>query len=282
MSDHASEPHARGPFRRLLNALLTPMERTGEATIRAARWTVDLAGALAAVALAAARPTSWPRTVRREMVRQCYFTGVRALPFTLLIAALTGVATATQLLVWLEVAGQQDYVGRLLVLVLMREIAPLLVNLIVLGRSGTAMTGEVAVLKATRAVRLLDAQGIDPFDFFVLPRAVATALSAVILTVFFILVSLTAGYACAAALGQTRVGFGRFTDNVITALEPQEALVIVLKALLPGASTAVICCLEGLGAREALTEVPRVLPGAFVLSMTVMFVIHSTLTVLSL
>ncbi|MCK6599103.1 MAG: ABC transporter permease, partial [Bdellovibrionaceae bacterium] len=61
-------------------------------------------------------------------------------------------------------------IGNLLVLVLVREIGPLLTALVVIARSGTAVSTEVGNMRANREIEALESIGINPLSFIVFPR----------------------------------------------------------------------------------------------------------------
>jgi osmotically-inducible protein OsmY len=79
-----------------------------------------------------------------------------------------------QLAFWVGEAGQSQLLGPLLVAVVARELGPVLINLIVIVRSDSAMTTELGILKINGEVRALEAQGSDPFLQLVMPRVLGT------------------------------------------------------------------------------------------------------------
>lgn len=243
------------------------LERIGERLIAGVLQACDVAGALVALVVAAPRPSSWPVTTRREFSRQCYYTGVKALGITSGIAVLVGLAAVMQGLLWLQLAGQSGIIGSFLALVVVREVAPLLACFIVLGRSGIAVAAESSVLKASGTVRGLEAMGIDPLIFIVLPRVASAVVSVLALSVLFAAVALASGYSAAALTGLARVGPLDLLRSVAEAMHPSQMVAFVAKAVIPSAVAFTICLLEGLRVRATLTEVPRVLPRAFVRSL---------------
>ena len=86
--------------------------------------------------------------------------------------------------------------------VVARELGPVLINLVVIVRSGSAMTTELGVLKINGEVRALEAQGSDPFLHLVMPRVLGMAVSTFCLTIVFILVAFASGYLFAAWMGK--------------------------------------------------------------------------------
>ena len=68
--------------------------------------------------------------------------------------------------------GAFDLIGRLIVIVIVRELGPILTALAVVGRSGTAITAELATNTVLKEVRALEEMGIDPYRYLVLPRLI--------------------------------------------------------------------------------------------------------------
>jgi len=110
---------------------------TGQWTIHQLRGLIQLISVAVAVIWQSLQPLTWRRTVRAEFFQQCYLVGLRALPFILITGSLVGLGMVYQAIYWLGVFGQTEFTGPILVLVLVREVAPLFVALTVVGRSGS-------------------------------------------------------------------------------------------------------------------------------------------------
>jgi phospholipid/cholesterol/gamma-HCH transport system permease protein len=141
------------------------------------------------------------RPVRNLLARQVMVVGLEPIGFVCGVAVLAGIAVVVQLAFWTGEAGQSQLLGPLLVAVVARELGPVLINLIVIIRSGSAMTSELGVLKLNGGVRDLEARGNDPFLHLVMPRVLGMAVSTCCLTVVFILVTFASGYVFAAWMG---------------------------------------------------------------------------------
>lgn len=254
-------------------------ERVGGSTIAGAAWTLELIGAIVETLVDSMRPSSWTRTARAELLRQIFFTAVQPLPFITLIALLTGVVLALQGLLWLNVVGQRAFIGQLLVLSLFREMGPLLVGMIVIGRSGLAITGELATMKADGQVLALESQGVDVARSVMLPRCIGLMISSVCLCIWLIAVAVVGGYVAARATGASELPFSAFALRVMEEVGPADAALVLLKGTLPGLATGLICCSVGLSVGASSTEPARALPSAFVRSLVALFVISVTLSV---
>lgn len=256
------------------------LTRLGLSTRR--RWgrLVYVSAVTAMAALLSLRPRSWPRTIRDVFARQVLFTGFEALGFTALIALLVGGSVVLQVQVWLLRVGQSGLIGPLLVTILVRELAPLLANFLVIVRSGSAITTELANMKVQGDVRVLDAQGLDPFLYLVLPRVMGVALSVFGLTVVFAVVSLGFGFLIGQFTGANTGSPALFSRTILEAIQPRDVAAFLAKTLLPGMLTGAICCVEALHIRGAVTEVPQATTRALVRSFAALFIVSALVSVL--
>lgn len=231
-----------------------------------------LAGLLWAVVWKGGRWGTWTPPVRNVFARQVLFTGLEATGFIAGIALLFGVLSVVQAQVWLGKLGQSALIGPVLVTLLMRELGPLLTNFVVIARSGTAITTELANMKVNGEVRALDAMGLDPFVYLVIPRVLGVAASTFCLTVIFSAVSLGGGYVCLWLMEWGELDMVRFFENVIGAVGPADVLTLLAKSILPGMLTGACCCEEGLSVGGAVTEVPIAAGRGVIRSITALFV----------
>ena len=245
--------------------------RTGERTIDAwQRHRHTAAVAFTALCMALS-PRQWTRDVRAVLARQILFTGFDAVTLVASVAVLMGLAIVLQAEVQLRRLGQSALVGPILVAVIIRELGPLLVNFIVIGRSGTAISSELSTMRVSGEIRVLDAQGLDPMVYLVVPRCVGVAVSVFCLTIVFILVSLVSGYVSGLALGADIGLPSVFAGSVAKAVAPADFFNLLAKTLLPGLLTGAICCIGGLSVRGALTEVPQAATRGVVRSVVALF-----------
>src|SRR3954468_15773712 len=108
-------------------------------------------------------PRSWARAARKAFARQVLAIGVEPAGFVCAVAAFVGISVVVQLTFWAGEAGQSQMLGPLLVAVVARELGPVLINLVVIVRSGSAMTTELGVLKISGELRALESRGGDAF-----------------------------------------------------------------------------------------------------------------------
>src|SRR6187549_401534 len=171
---------------------------------------------------ASAAHVSW-----RIAVRQIFFTGVEALPLVSIIAALLGATIVIQAQLLGAVPG--DVLGRMLVAIVLREIAPLVTAIVVAGRSGTAIATELGNMKVNDEILGLSSMGIDPMRFIVMPRILACIVSVLVLTVYFGALAIASGYLVGMLLGG--VGVENMRAGFSNALLPWDLPLFVSKGL---------------------------------------------------
>ncbi|MBU0713789.1 MAG: ABC transporter permease [Verrucomicrobia bacterium] len=253
----------------------------GQHTITRMRETAHLFAVLGSILGQATRLQHWPRTTRAVFARQVLFTGVEALRFVSLVAFLTGISVVVQAQVWLGKAGQSAMLGSVLIAVILREVAPLLVNFIVIGRSGTAIAVELANMKVFGEIKVLEAQGLDTLLYLAIPRALAFALSVFCLTIWFTIVAFVSGYAFGILFGVGATDPVIFMNTILKGLHPADVYNLLAKTLVPGLFTAGICIMEGLSVRYSITEVPQAATRAVVRSIAALFIISAIVSVLT-
>jgi phospholipid/cholesterol/gamma-HCH transport system permease protein len=268
-------------LRRLAAAFGSFVSAVGSRTFHSlGRASYTLAVTLGVLRLAI-KPSTWRRTVRDALARQVLFSAVEAAPFTVVVAFLVGISVVVQAQLWLGRVGQSHLLGPVLVAVVLRELGPLLANIIVIGRSGNAIAAELGHMRLSGEVRVLDAQGLDPLVYLVVPRALATMTAVLCLTVIFIFVCLFSGYWFGWLLGARTGGVFGFLQSVARAIGPWDLFNVVAKSLLPGLLAGVICSTEGLGVADTITDVPKAIARAVQWSVVVLFFISALISLVT-
>jgi phospholipid/cholesterol/gamma-HCH transport system permease protein len=226
-------------------------------------------------------PRYWVRAVRKAFARQVLAIGVEPLWFVGAVAVFVGISVVVQLSFWTGEAGQSQLVGPLLVTVVARELGPVLINLVVIVRNGSAMTTELGVLKINGEVRALEAQGGDPFLQLVMPRVLGTAVSTFCLTTVFIFVAFASGYLFAAWMGKGSRDLLLFADTVSSAVQPKDVFNILAKSVLPALFASASCCIGGLGVGGSVAEIPQATQRALTRSVAGLFVISAAVSLLT-
>jgi phospholipid/cholesterol/gamma-HCH transport system permease protein len=147
-----------------------------------------------------------------------------------------------------------QFLGTVMVTVVVRELGPLLTALIVLSRTGTANVIELGTARALGEVDALEALGIDPIHYLVVPRVVGMALGIFSLTVYLIIGALLSGYLWA-FLQDVPLRPGDYFAQLAGSLRTLDFVTLALKTMFFGAIIAVVTCYHGLAQPLRLEEV---------------------------
>ena len=130
----------------------------------------------------------------RELFRQMVKVGLGSIPVVLLTSLFTGGVMALQTFTVLRRFNAESYVGSLVALSMVRELAAVLSSLIVAGRSGSAMGAELGTMRVTEQIDALEVMATDPVHYLVVPRVWATVLTLPLLVVLADALGILGGY----------------------------------------------------------------------------------------
>ncbi|MEN9352918.1 MAG: hypothetical protein RL318_243 [Fibrobacterota bacterium] len=225
-----------------------------------------------------------PRTTVRQvwdiLVQQVYFTGVETAPIAMMLALLLGGVTIVQAATVMPRFGSGDYLGAVMVLVVLRELAPLFVAFLIAGRSGSALASYLGTMKVGQEIDALESMGIDPVRFLVLPALLGCTVATVCLSLLFSAVAILGGYVVATLIATAipqfvalHLPFGLFMEKMAGALTAVDAIILIVKPMTFGSMIALIACHHGLSVGISPHEVPQGTRKAVVLALvTVVFI----------
>ncbi len=250
--------------------------RVGSRTIQWVSGLTGVAAAVFAVFVVAAGPRRyWSGPVRTVLMRQVLFTGLESTWLIGMVASLLGISIAIQAQLWLGAIGMLDQLGAVMVAVVVREIGPLLTNLIVIARSGSGMATELGGMSVNGEVRLLESLGVDPFVYLVTTRVFAMGVSVFCLSIIFIVMCFVSSYIIGFLIGAVVVTPHQFAYSVFAAVRFNDVFNLAARTILPAMASGVICCREGLRAQHSITEVSQATTRAVVRSMVAVFAISA-------
>jgi phospholipid/cholesterol/gamma-HCH transport system permease protein len=183
-------------------------------------------------------------------------SGSRLMPMFLFMSAALGLAVIGQAVSWFGKLGANSYLGTILVVVVVRELGPLLAALLVLARAGARTAIDLATTRALGEVEALEALGIDPIHYLVVPRVIGMALGVFALTTYFILGVLGFGYLFA-FLNRVPLRPGEYAAQIAGAMSGLDFVLVSIKSCLFGTCIGIITCYQGLAQPLRLEEVSR-------------------------
>jgi phospholipid/cholesterol/gamma-HCH transport system permease protein len=223
-----------------------------------------------------ARNVVRPR-IRHEIAR----AGVALMPMFLFVAFALGFLVIGQTVSALARVGAINYLGSTMVIVVVRELGPLLAAMLVLARVGTAHVIELGTARAMGEVEALEALGIDPVHYLIVPRVIGMAAGIFSLTVYLIIGALASGYLWA-FLQDVPLTPGDYFKQLAEALGWLDFALLALKAVAFGFFIAIVTCYHGLAQPLRLEEVSRVAVRAVTQGVIVCVLIDALFIVLYL
>ncbi|HEX9790279.1 MAG TPA: ABC transporter permease [Kiloniellales bacterium] len=186
----------------------------------------------------------WRQPVRvRAVFAQMMQIGIAAVPITGLLATAIGVMLAVQSLYSLGLFGAESFAHVGIALSLTREFAPLIVGILIAGRSGSALAARISTMSINQEVDALRAIGLNPVRFLVAPALLAMIVMLPCLTMWANMVALTAaGLFVSASLDMT---LAAYTANIMTVLGPGDVLHGLGKSVLFAVLIVIVAALNG-------------------------------------
>ncbi len=212
------------------------------------------------------------------LLRQIMFTGYEALPLILFIALSIGGLIILEGNYILGGFGQSKLVYVILVTVVIRELSSIITALIVIARSGTAISTELGNMVINNEINLLHSFGISPVSYLVVSRFIGVVVAMFLLTIYFNLAAVIGGWLFATIFYP--INFGYFVSQFLYQLSFADIIIFVIKSIVFGTAIALISCYQGLKVSTASTEVPQRTIKASVSSMITVVVFDIIITVL--
>ncbi|MDR0290551.1 MAG: ABC transporter permease [Treponema sp.] len=190
----------------------------------------------------------------RIMVIQIFFTCVQAMGISSLLALGIGAAVNIIGLPILEPISQQQLIYPLLIIIITRELGPLLTAFIVIARSATAIATEIAGMVINHEVEAYIATGVDPIEHLAVPRFLGVTVSVVLLNIYFSAFGLAGSYVIAWIINSLPAGY--YFSNILNSLSIQDIFISIIKSIAFGMIISIVAITEGLSVERARTEVP--------------------------
>ena len=185
-----------------------------------------------------------PHTIRlKATLYHIEQSGAGALPIILLTSFLIGIVIAYQGAAQLEKFGANIFIVEMVTISAVRELAPLLTAIVIAGRSASAYTAQIGVMKITDEVDAMSSMGFSPWNFLVLPRLIALIISVPLLVFFADIVSVFGGMVIATT--RLDVSFVEFIDRIKETVPLKHLIIGLIKAPIFGCIIATIGCFRG-------------------------------------
>ncbi len=213
----------------------------------------------------------------RDVTGHIFHIGATALPITALVGFLIGVVLAYLTSQQLRLFGAEIYIVNILGLSLIRELGPVLAAVLIAGRSGSAITAQIGVMRVTEELDAMRVMGIPQGFRLVMPRAMAMALAMPLITLWTTLAALVGGMLAAdLVLGITP---SYFINNLPRAVMVSNLWLAMGKSVVFGLLIALIGCHYGLRIKPNTESLGQGTTASVVTSITVVILIDALFAV---
>lgn len=213
-----------------------------------------------------------------DLLQQLQATGPSSLPIVSLVSFLVGLIIAYMGAAQLQRFGAQIYMADLVTIGVVREIAALMTGIILSGRIGAAFAAQLGSMQANEEVDALASLGLNPVEHLVLPRVLAMALMAPLLTTYAALVGMLAGLLV--AVGIFQVEPLEYLVRSLQSLSFAHVGIGLLKGTVYAVLVAVAGCRQGMNAGRSAQAVGEATTAAVVQSIVWIVVAASALTMM--
>jgi phospholipid/cholesterol/gamma-HCH transport system permease protein len=191
-----------------------------------------------------ALPVAWRR--RQKVFDQFFEIGNASLLMVCILSFFIGGVIALQTGPVLVERGLASAVGGLVGISMCRELAPVMMSILIAGRIGSAMAAEIGSMRVYQEIDALRTMNINPIYYLVLPRMIAIAIALPLLVVFSILVGWLGGAVVAANNNRIDIGFQAFFVNLREVVQIKDVANGVFKGFCFALVIGVVSCHQGL------------------------------------
>ena len=217
------------------------------------------------------KPFRW-----EEIISHMEFVGNKSVIIIILSGGFTGLALAMQIYLGFKLVNMTALVGPTVGLGVLRELGPVLTGLIVSARAGGAMAARLGTMRVTEQIDALEVMGVDPVQYLVSPRIVATVLVMPLLCAVFDFVAMAGCWAI--CIGLFGIDQASFWDRTTMWLRPYHLYEGLFKSALFGLFFAVICTERGYKTKGGAEGVGNATNEGVVTSMVMIIVLDFFVT----
>jgi phospholipid/cholesterol/gamma-HCH transport system permease protein len=191
----------------------------------------------------------------RVLVQQILFTGFEALRISAILAITIGAAIIAIGSSLLPQFGQSQLMYSILIIIITKELGPLLTAFIIIARSGTAIATELAGMVVRHEIEAFVSVGVNPVSYIVVPRVVGVTASLVVLTLYFNAFGLLGSFVFVQLIKS--IPFPEYMGSLLATLKPLDILAGVAKSFIFGLIISIVACYQGFRVERASTEIPQ-------------------------
>lgn len=206
----------------------------------------------------------------KEIIRQCYETGVRSFTLITLTGFIVGVIFTKQSRPSLTEFGATSWLPSLVSIAIMKALAPLVTALIAAGKVGSSIGAELGSMRVTEQIDAMEVSGTKPFKFLVCTRVIATTITIPLLATYVAFIALLGGYLNVSQNEGT--SYNVFMAQAFEPLTFIDFWASLSKAIVFGFTIGIVGCYQGYNSTKGTEGVGKAANGAVVTAMFLVFI----------
>ena len=208
----------------------------------------------------------------RLVLPQMYDVGVKSVPVVALTGAFIGMVMGIESYAQLKSIGQEERLGAIINISVVKQIGPVLAAVMLAGRIGGALTAELGTMNVTEQLDALRVMGADPIGYLVVPRLIACILLTPILTIYSDMLGVLGGYFVSVkALAIPAAPYWFNSDKAVNTWQILEG---VWKGVFFGGAIGLISCYKGFTCGSGASGVGKACTESFVTSFLAIMVMN--------
>jgi phospholipid/cholesterol/gamma-HCH transport system permease protein len=180
------------------------------------------------------------------------------------VATLFGAVVIVEIMTMMGKVGFSDVVGSLMVVVIIRELGPILTAFLIAGRSGSSLTTYVGGMVIDSEVDALATMGVDPIRYLVMPGLIGGTIATFIMTIIFSGSAIGAGYLVIKVLTvitgnvlNLQLTWDYLSTEILKAMTFTDFIFIVIKPLVFGCIITTNACYQAMNIPRDIRQVPK-------------------------
>ncbi len=212
----------------------------------------------------------------RNFLSSLYINGFCSIPVVGLTGFFTGAVLALQLFTSLKMFGIEDSIPYVVLVALMKELAPVLCGLMVVARVGSSMSAEIGSMKTNNQIDVLTSMSINKYRFLFLPRIISMLIAQPLLTTIGVITGIVGSYFVSTAMyGFTDL---QFWHLIYDGFEFPDYLMSIVKGACFGGLISLIACYEGNKTKEGAVGVKKTTISTVVVSCVFILMFNFLIT----
>ena len=200
----------------------------------------------------------------KNIIMQTFFTGVEIFPILFIVATLFGTVVIIEVISLMGKVGFSDVVGGLMVVVIIRELGPILTAFLIAGRSGSSLTTYIGGMVSNSEVDALATMGVDPIRYLVMPGLIGGSIATFIMTIIFSSSAICAGFLMTKIAifitgnaFNVQLTWSYLSTEILKAMTFTDFIFIVVKPLVFGCIITTNACYQAMNIPRDIRQVPK-------------------------